>query len=209
MSGKVSLTDVPIVPAIAGRWSPVCFDPDRPVADADLAALLEAARWAPSAYNEQPWRFLLARRSDTSGFETMLSCLADANQVWARHAPVLLLAMVVRTMTDGRPNRMAEHDLGLATANLLVEATARGLYVHPMGGIRPERICHIYRLPEDILPLTALAVGYLGDGRLLPEAVRARDHQPRARKPLRAFVFEHQWGTPARLQVVRQRTQAR
>jgi len=196
---KEARPDHPIQPVLARRWSPYVFA-DTEVSSADLCAILEAARWAPSSYNEQPWRYLLARRSDPPRFEKLLSCLAEVNQTWAKNAPVLLVGVAMLTFArNGRPNRAAFHDLGLASGNLCVEATARGLFVHQMIGILPERVRELYRLPEGAEALTALAIGHLGSGDGVDEALRARDRGSRARRPLAAFVFEDAWDTPARL----------
>ncbi len=191
---KYADTDFPIEPVLSGRWSPYSFA-DEDVAQADLAAIFEAARWAPSSYNEQPWRYIVARRSDSDTFANILSCLVEGNQSWATHAPVLVIGVAMLTFSrNGKPNKAAAHDLGLAAGNICVEAAARGLYVHQMIGIVPERVRELYGVPEDAEPLTALALGHLGDGSDLPEAIQARDRAPRTRHPIAAFVFEGSWG---------------
>ena len=194
MSIKHAVTDHPILELLRRRWSPYAFA-DRDVSADDLRALFEAARWAPSSYNEQPWSYLVALRSNAEAFERLLSCLVEANQVWARRAPLLALGILKETFAlDGRPNPAARHDLGLAAGSLLAEATARGLAVHQMIGILPERARELYAIPEDWAALTALAIGYVGDPASLPEALRERDLAPRARKPLADFVFGGRWG---------------
>src|SRR5438309_679557 len=128
-------TDHPVHELIAERWSPYAFA-DRPVSKDDLLSLFEAARWAPSSYNEQPWGYLVATRDDPEGFARLLSCLVEGNQVWAKAAPVLALGCTRLTFArNGQPNAAALHDLGLAAGNLCLEATARGLAVHQMIGI--------------------------------------------------------------------------
>lgn len=188
--------DWPIQDVLARRWSPYAFA-DRDVPVAELRSLFEAARWAPSSYNEQPWSYLVALRRDADAFERMLSCLVEFNRRWARHVPVLVLG-VVRTRYETREgvNPAAEHDLGLAAGSLLVEATARGLMVHQMIGIEPERARAVFSIPDDWAPLTAIAIGYPGDPNTLPDALRERDLRPRTRKPQSAFVFAHRFGTP-------------
>lgn len=199
-SSKTAVTDHPIQPVLAERWSPYAFS-DRVVSDDDLLALLEATRWAPSSYNEQPWRYVLARRSQPDAFADLVSCLVEGNQVWARHAPVLMIGIaVVRFARNGKPNKAAHHDLGLAAGSLTVEATARGLAVHQMIGIVPERVRELYALPEEAEPLTGLAIGYAGSpdaSSRLPEALLERDRAPRSRRPVDEFVFEGRWGEPA------------
>lgn len=193
MDVKKAATAVPIDAKLAERWSPYGFA-DRDVSDADLRALFEAARWAPSSYNEQPWRYIVARRRDRQAYERLLGCLVEGNQVWARQAPVLAIGVVVKTFRrNGKPNRAAEHDLGLASGNLCVEATARGLVVHQMIGIQPERVHETYGLPPEAEALTGLAIGYLGDGTALPEEIRSRDATPRTRFDVSEIVFEGAW----------------
>ncbi len=194
---KYADTERAIQPLLSRRWSPYVFDA-RGVAPGDLAALFEAARWAPSSYNEQPWRYLVARREEAPAFAKLLSCLVEANQVWARHAGALALGVAMRSFSrNGKPNRAAEHDLGLASGNLCAEATARGLSVHQMIGILPERARELYAIPAEAEPLTALAIGHAGENPALSEAMQQRDREPRARKRLPDFVFSGSWAAPA------------
>jgi nitroreductase len=192
---KQATPDHPVHELITRRWSPYAFA-DRPVSLEDLRSLFEAARWAASSYNEQPWSYLVAARDDKEGFERLLSCLVEGNQVWAKAAPVLAIGCTsLKFALNGQPNAAAQHDLGLAAANLVFEATARGLMVHQMIGILPDKVRTLYAVPEGVLPLTGLAIGYLGDPNALPEKIRPRDLAPRQRKPLAAFVFGGRWGT--------------
>lgn len=199
MNIKQATTDHPIQQLLSRRWSPYAFS-DREISTEDLRSLFEAARWAPSANNEQPWSYLVAVRSDAEAFERLLSCLVEANQLWARHAAVLALGIVRETFTrNGKPNAAARHDLGLAAGNLLAEATARGFAVHQMAGILPDRARDLYAIPEHSTALTALAIGHTGDPASLPEGLRERDLTPRTRKPLAEFVFGGRWGEPSNL----------
>jgi nitroreductase len=194
MSDKKASPDHPIHNLLTARWSPYAFD-DRPVSNADLCAVFEAVRWAPSSYNEQPWSYIVAKRENPEEFQVLLSCLVEANQVWAKAAPVLALGIVrLRFLRNDKPNRAAVHDLGLAAGNLLVEATARGLSVHQMIGIMPEKAREVYEIPEGSEAWTALAIGYPGDPNRLPEPLKERHLAPRQRKPLREFVFGGKWG---------------
>jgi len=196
MPEKKALTDHPVHDFIAERWSPYAFE-DRPVPQADLQSLFEAARWAPSAFNEQPWSYIVATKQAPAEFERLLSCLVDANRAWARAASVLALGIAsLKFKLNGKPNRAAAHDLGLAAGNLLAEATARGIFVHQMLGILPERAREIYGIPEGFEALTGIAIGYRGDPMGLPDALKERDLTPRKRKPLREFVFGGNWGKP-------------
>jgi nitroreductase len=194
---KLANTDYPIHELIAGRWSPYAFS-DRPVEAADLLSCLEAARWAPSSYNEQPWSYIVATRDDTENFQRVLSCLVEANQAWAQSAPVLILCCTKLNFSrNGKPNAAAIHDLGLAAGNLSMEATARGLYVHQMIGIIPDRAEVLFAIPTDVRVLTAMAIGYVAEPGSAPENLRERDLQPRSRKPLDQFVFTGNWGETA------------
>ncbi|MFG0262403.1 MAG: nitroreductase family protein [Novipirellula sp. JB048] len=196
---KQARTDFPIHELIANRWSPYGFA-DRPVAQAELCSLLEAARWAPSSYNEQPWSYILATKEDPAAFAKLLSCLVEGNQSWAQAAPVLLLCCTsLHFSRNGKPNTAALHDLGLAAGNLCLEATARGLAVHQMIGIEPEKSRELYSIPEGVQPLTAMAIGYAADPAELSDKLAERDTTPRQRKSLSEFVFAGQWGESASL----------
>ncbi len=196
---KRSSTDYPVHDLITKRWSPYSFD-DRPVSESDLHSLFEAARWAASSYNEQPWSYIVATKEDTAEFERLLSCLVEGNQVWAKAAPVLALGIAtLKFARNKKPNRVAVHDLGLAAGNLCLEATARGLMVHQMVGILPERAREIYEIPEDSEAVTGIAIGYVGNPDSLPDNLKERDRAARQRKPLGEFVFGGKWGTTSGL----------
>lgn len=192
---KTATPDHPIHDLIANRWSPYAFD-ERPVEQEKLQSCLEAARWAASSFNEQPWSFIVARRESQTSFSTMLECLADANQAWAARAGVLMLTIAARLFSEnGKPNRTAEHDVGLAIGNLSIQATSLGLAVHQMAGVDLSKARQVYSIPESHDPLTVVAIGYTaarGEDRQFAE----RDLAPRSRKPLREFVFTDAWGTP-------------
>jgi len=198
-SVKTATPDHPVHELITRRWSPYAFA-DRPVSEDDLRSLFEAARWAQSSYNEQPWRYIVATKADPAEFARLLSCLVEGNQAWAQAAPVIGLGCTSLVFErNGKPNAAAIHDLGIASATLTFEATARGLYVHQMIGIVPDRAREVYRIPEGVQPLTGLAIGYAADPAALPEKYRERDLAKRTRKPLAGFVFEGEWGKPAHL----------
>ncbi len=184
----------PVHDLIAERWSPAGFA-ERAVEPELIRSLLEAARWAPSAYNEQPWAYIVAARREPEAFAAMLDCLVPPNQVWAQHAAVLMIGLARTTLREnGRPNRHALHDLGQASALLTMQATAHGLQVHQMGGIRHAAIAERYRVPPDVEIVTALAVGYPGGLGRLPDGVALRDRTPRTRRPQGAFAFAEVWG---------------
>ncbi len=196
---KQAVSEYPIHELIAKRWSPYAFD-SQPVSAADLRSLFEAARWAASSYNEQPWHYLVATQSEPEELAKLLSCLVEPNQAWAKVVPVLAIAVTnLNFKLNGKPNKAAIHDLGLAAATLTFEATTRGLAVHQMIGIMPERARELYAIPEGYEAVTGLAIGYVGDPQRLPEKLKARDLAPRTRKPLAEFVFTGRWGQTSQL----------
>lgn len=162
--------------------------------------MFEAARWAASSYNEQPWSYVVATKADPEAFARLLTCLVEANQAWAAAAPVLALGCTsLRFSRNDQPNAAAVHDLGLASANLTFEATARGLVIHQMIGILPDKARELYRIPHGVQAVTGLAIGYAADPSALPEKYRERDLAPRSRKPLSEFVFSEEWGAASSL----------
>ncbi len=184
-------TDHPIHALLGSRWSPYAFAPDRDVSTEDLTSLFEAARWTMSSYNEQPWRFIVGVRSrDRPTWDQVLSVLLEGNQIWAKNAPVLVLGILVQNFArNGKINTAAAHDLGAAAASITFEATARGLNVHQMIGIDPEKARDTFALPDSFEPLTALAIGYAGAPEAVDEAIALRDARPRTRKPLQEIIL--------------------
>ncbi|MCC6579691.1 MAG: nitroreductase family protein [Phycisphaeraceae bacterium] len=194
MNPKHATTDHPVLDVIAQRYSPYAYEP-RGVEPAKLLSCLEAARWAASSYNEQPWRFIVARREDAKEFARMVDCLLEANQAWAKQAGVLMLTVTSRTFSrNGKPNRVCEHDVGLAVGNLCAQATALGLAVHQMAGINLTIARQTYGIPEGFDPVTAIAVGYAADPATADPALAQRDRTPRTRLPLAEIVFAGNWG---------------
>ena len=198
---KFATPNYPILPVIAERWSPYAFDP-RPVEREKLLSCLEAARWAPSSYNEQPWTFILAERTDAAAFTQVIDCLVEGNRGWAKNAGVLLLTIVSKLFSkNGKPNRAAEHDLGLAAGHMVLQATAIGLQGHQMIGIEPAKVRAAYKIPDTHEPLTAIALGYAAAVQPgTTDPLGQRDLAPRARKPLSEIVISGGWGQPAKLQ---------
>lgn len=186
----------PVHELIARRWSPLSFA-DRLVERDQLGSLLEAARWAASSFNEQPWSFFVATREEPERFERLAGCLVPGNQTWARRAPVLMLSVAKQHFErNGKPNRHAFHDVGLAVANLVLQAEALGLAVHQMAGFDADRARSELAIPADHDPVAALAVGYPGEPGDLPEELRGREAAPRTRKALEQFVYGETWGSP-------------
>jgi nitroreductase len=193
---KKALTDSPIHDLISHRWSPRAFS-DKPVPPDVLRSLFEAARWAPSSNNQQPWAFLVATRNDKDNFEKLVGTLVEFNVTWARSAPVLAIAVSHLNFDNGTPNRNAFYDTGAATALLSVQATELGLFVHQMAGFDPQKAKQVFAIPEAWEPIAAFAIGYPGDPASLPEKLRARELAPRTRKPISDFVMTGQWGHTA------------
>ncbi|QQE11907.1 nitroreductase family protein [Planctomycetota bacterium] len=185
---------------LARRWSPRSFA-SQPVEPEKLQSIFEAARWAASSFNEQPWRFILATQQNPEQFQTALSCLVEANQAWASNAPVLILTLTTdRFSRNDNPNRCALHDLGLATANLSIQALELGLFVHHMAGINISKIKTIYNIPDNVTPQTAIALGYPDLAENLPEDwMRDSEKAPRTRNPFSHFIFENSYDHPSHL----------
>jgi nitroreductase len=194
---KPAVTDAPVHELIQNRWSPRAFS-EQPVQPEILRSLFEAARWAPSSNNEQPWAYLVATKADAENFAKMLGVLVEFNAGWAKQAPVLALSVAhLKTNRDGKPNRVALHDVGTASAQLTFEANTRGLLVHQMAGFDADKARQTFAIPQDWDPVAAMAIGYPGNPATLPEKLRERELAPRTRKPTREFVMTGGWGHTA------------
>lgn len=190
---KPAESSAPLHELIRERWSPRSFV-DRSVEPEKIQSLLEAARWAPSSSNEQPWSYVLATKDQPEAFARLAECLVEANS-WAKRAPLLLLAIAATNFAkNGKPNRHAFHDLGLANENLVLQAVAMGLAAHQMAGFLPDRARELHQIPAGQEPLTMIAVGYPGEPDNLAEPLRARELAPRSRKPLAEMAFTGKWG---------------
>lgn len=196
---KHATTEYPINDLLAQRHSPRAFA-DTSVDRETLLSLFEAARWAPSSRNAQPWRFIVATQQNPDAYARMLSVLNENNQRWAGNAPVLMLAIAeVEDPNSGRANNKAFYDLGAAVAHLTVEASARNLYLRQMGGILPEKAAELYKVPQGYQVVVGVAIGYRGDAAALPDEIAAREQMPRIRQPLDAMVFSGEFGTASDL----------
>lgn len=193
---KPAHTDHPIHELMARRWSPRVFEEDRPVERAKVLSLLEAARWAPSCFNEQPWRYLVFDESNPDDLERARGCLSQGNE-WAFKAPVLMLSVARDNFTrNEKPNRTAQHDVGLASENLVLEAVNAGLAAHQMAGFDVERARAEFHVPEGFTPIAMIAIGYpyRGDVNDLPEEMRAKELTSRSRKAIGEIAFAGDWG---------------
>jgi nitroreductase len=197
MQNTSTAVEVPVHELIRKRWSPRAFS-DKRVSPEILRGLFEAARWAPSSYNHQPWAYIVGTKDEAENYAKVLSVLVEFNQGWAKHAPVLALSVAQgKIPKDGTPNRVAIHDVGSASAQLTFEATSLGLFVHQMAGFDSAKARQVFGIPQDWEPVAALAIGYLGDPNSLPEPLREREVGPRTRKPLSEFVMTGAWGHTA------------
>jgi nitroreductase len=189
---KPAVTDYPIHELLKRRWSARAFS-TQPLEPAALCSVFEAARWAPSSGNGQPWSFIVARREQMAEFEKLASVLNPGN-AWARKAGALALSVASLDRAPGKPNRHAWHDVGLATENLALQAFSMGLVVHPMAGFDAAMAREVFAIPERCDPVAMIALGHPGDPNDLPEDLRQRELAPRQRKPIAEFVYFGQWG---------------
>jgi nitroreductase len=194
---KPAETEFPVHNLIRNRWSPRAFS-EKPVSPEILRSLFEAARWAPSSSNEQPWAYLIATKDDPENYEKMIGILVEFNAKWARQAPVLVLSVAELAFhKNGTPNRNAFSDVGAATMLLSLEATARSLFVHQMAGYDVEKAREVFAIPNGWDPVSVMTIGYAGDPASLPEPYKERESAPRSRKAIREFVMSGSWGRTA------------
>jgi len=187
---KLADNNYPIHELLERRWSPRAFS-DSPVKKDKLLSVLEAARWAPSSYNEQPWTFIVARRENSEGYKKMLECLVESNRVWAKSAPVLILSIAKLNFEEsGKPNRHAFHDVGLAVANLVIQAGHLQLHAHQMAGIDLKKTINTFDIQNNHSPVSIIALGYYGEAEQLPENLKERELSERVRKPLNEIVTD-------------------
>jgi len=196
-AAELSAPKYPLHPLLAQRRSLRAFS-SRLVDSQTLGSLLEAARWAPSSMNEQPWSFVVATQQNEENFQCLLACLLEFNVRWARNAPVLLLSIARLTFaSNGEINRHALHDVGQAMAHLTLQANASGLAVCQMAGFDIQRARETYSIPDDHEPVTVAAIGHPGDPATLSERLRQKQLTPQKRNRLEDFVFEGKWKQPA------------
>ena len=199
MLHKPAKTSVKIHDLIQTRWSPRAIDADKDVSHEDLIALMEAARWAPSCFNDQPWRYIVwVKSKDETSWQQALSCLVEKNQLWAKNAPVLMLPIAMENFNhNGKPNRWAMYDTGAASVSLCFQATALGLVVHQMGGFDAERARELFKLPAGCTPMAMIAIGYQAEIEVLDENFKAAELAERTRASLDQRFYFGQWGERA------------
>ncbi len=185
--------DIKLSKFIKNRRSSVSFS-TRSVEEIKIQLLFEAARWAPSSYNEQPWRFIYGLKNGRGVYQTLFECLTEGNQEWVKNAPVLILSILKSNFSHNNlPNYYALHDVGLATENLMLQAVYMGLSAHPMGGFYKNKAVSELFIPIEFEPVAMIAVGYQGETGNLPEHLKKRELGERVRKPLSEFVFTGKW----------------
>ena len=186
-----------VLDIIKKRWSPFSFSA-RPVEEHKLKTILEAAGYAPSSVNEQPWMFILTTRETPDRFNDFLGFLNASNQIWARSAWALIVSLArTKHVYRDRPNRYAFHDTGMAVANMLVQATSFDIYIHQMGGYSSEKVKQFFNLGDGIEPVAVMALGYLGDGAELTGELHRRHSSRKSRKELSEYVFRNELNNPA------------
>jgi nitroreductase len=174
---------------IKERYSTVAFS-SRNIEEEKLASLFEAARWAPSSFNEQPWRFIVGVKGKDENYQKLYDCLFEANQDWAKYASVLVLSIALKNSpVTGKPNRFAQYDTGMAVGNLLAQATGLNLYVHQMGGFSVDKIRENFELSEKYEVMSLMAIGYKGEIELFPENLKEREQKERYRKPINEILL--------------------
>ena len=196
MLKKSAVTGVKIHEIIQNRWSPRAFDADKAVKHEDLLALLEAARWAPSCFNDQPWRFVVSNKSDNeAAWANALTTIVEKNRLWAKNAPVLILVGAMENFRHNeQPNRWAGYDAGAASVSLCLQASALGLIAHQMGGFNAEKAREVFNLPADFNPIAMIAVGYQAEVDVLDESFKEAEASARSRLPLNEVFYAGQWG---------------
>ncbi len=185
---------------LAKRWSGRAYDVSRQVSQQDIISLLEAARWAPSCYGDEPWRYIVCDKStNESAWDKAFSCLAEGNQSWAVNAPVLILALANSIFShNDNDNRWAQYDTGAASMSLCIQASSLGLMVHQMGGFSAEKAAEIFSIPEQYTSMAMMTVGYQLAEDKISEEMMERESSDRQRNPLAEQFFDGEWGKPIR-----------
>lgn len=195
---KPAITQVPIAPLLADRWSGRAYDAAKPVSREQTIALLEAARWAPSCFGDQPWRFMVwDKHVDAANWQRAFDCLVPGNQAWVQNAPLLFLITADTLFNhNGKPNRWGQYDTGAAAENLCLQASAMGLMAHQMGGFDADKARTAFAIPEQYTLMAMMSVGYPADISTLSGEVLEREMAARTRRPLGELFFDGTWGKP-------------
>lgn len=195
---KPATTQAPIHDVIANRWSPRAYDANKVVSQTQIISLLEAARWAPSCFGDEPWRFIVwDKNQDAAAWERAYDCIVPGNQTWAKDAPVFILICADSLFSHNqKPNRWSGYDTGAAAVSLCLQATSMGLATHQMGGFDGEKARAAFGIPEQVEMMSMLAVGYAADADTLSDELKERELAPRKRRPLAELFYEGVWNQP-------------
>lgn len=198
MIDKKAKTSIPINELIACRWSGRAYNPAKTVSQEQIKALIEAARWSPSCFGDQPWRYIICdKNTNETAWNNAFGCLSEGNQSWARNAPVLILAIADSILSkNGNPNRWGQYDTGAASMSLCIQATELGLMVHQMGGFDTMKACEIFSIPDQFTPMAIMAVGYQQSIDELSGEIKERELSERLRNPVDKNFFNGVWGNP-------------
>jgi nitroreductase len=198
MQERKAVTSVPIHDLLAKRWSPRAYDAGKLVSRAQITAMLEAGRWAPSCNGDEPWRYLVWDKSrDPQGWQRAFDCLSESNQKWVKNVPLLMLSCAGSVFAhNGKPNRWTQHDTGMASLSIALQAVALGLIAHQMGGFDVDKARAAFGIPAEYTPMAMIAVGYQAEPDVLDEETKAKELRLRGRKPLSERFFEGAWGKP-------------
>lgn len=196
MLKKIAKTQSPIHELISHRWSPRAFDNSRDLSSEQIKSLLEAARWAPSCYGDQPWYYIVCHKTtNPDAFEKAFQCLVPFNQEWVKNAPLLLLSISQNHFHyNHEPNRWAQHDTGAASENICLQAVAMGLAAHQMGGFDALLAQEVFEIPKEYTCLAMIAVGYQAAADILPDEMKKSELSDRERHPLEQHFFNGKWG---------------
>ena len=196
MLEKKASTQYPINELLASRWSGRVYDSERTLSREQVIILLEAARWAPSCFGDEPWRFIICNKAtDEVIWNKAIACLGEGNQAWAKDAPLLTIISANSLFAhNDKPNKWGEYDSGAAAMSLCIQATEMGLMVHQMGGFDPDKARSKFAIPDQFKPIAMMTVGYQMSLENIPEDMKERELGERNRKPLGECFFEGEWG---------------
>jgi nitroreductase len=193
---KPAITEAPLETTIANRWSGRAYDATKPVSREQVVTLLEAARWAPSCFGDQPWRFIVWNKGiNQAAWQLGFDCLVPGNQSWVENAPVLMLICADTVFNHNeKPNRWAQYDTGAAAENMCLQASSMGLMAHQMGGFDADRARAAFNIPERYTPMAMVSIGYQAPVESLEGETLSRETAPRSRRPLDELFFADSWG---------------
>lgn len=197
MQTKPAITRVKIHDIIQSRWSPRAFDANKVISFDTLTALMEAARWAPSCFNDQPWRFIVCHKSTHENhWQQAFSCINEKNQLWAKNAPLFILGVAMENFQhNGKANRFAQYDTGAACISLCLQATALGLVSHQMGGFDAQKAIELFKLPADCSPMAMIAIGYQAEADVLDDDFKEAELKERSRAAIEDRFYFGQWSS--------------